>query len=88
MAGFSPAQPRRAETRLSPCKAAASDEATHTLRYVEPLSEARTKLADFFSNLLTLLDGHVRPAMLTGINLVRTEQFVLAKLFKPMGKPP
>ena len=27
-------------------KAAASEEAQHTLRYVEPLSEARTKLAD------------------------------------------
>jgi len=37
---------------------------------------------------LALLDGHIRPAMLTGINLVRTEQFILAKLFKPMGQPP
>jgi len=33
-------------------KAAASEEARRTLRYVEPLSEARTKLADFFSILL------------------------------------
>jgi hypothetical protein len=32
-------------------KAAASEEARRTLRYVEPLSEARTKLADFFSIL-------------------------------------
>ena len=31
--------------------AAASEEARRTLRYVEPLSEARTKLADFFSIL-------------------------------------
>ena len=33
-------------------KAAASEEARRTLRYVEPLSEARTPLADFFSFLL------------------------------------
>jgi len=33
-------------------KAAASDEARRTLRYVEPLSDARTKLAGFFSILL------------------------------------
>jgi hypothetical protein len=39
--------------RLS-SKAAASEEARRTLRYVEPLSEARTMLADFFS---ILLDG-------------------------------
>jgi hypothetical protein len=33
-------------------KAAASEGARRTLRYVEPLSDARTKLADFFSTLL------------------------------------
>ncbi|TKS63268.1 MAG: hypothetical protein EWM73_01624 [Nitrospira sp.] len=33
-------------------KAAVSEEARRTLRYVEPLSDARTKLADFFSILL------------------------------------
>ena len=33
-------------------KAAASEEARRTLRYVEPLSDARTRLADFFSILL------------------------------------
>jgi hypothetical protein len=33
-------------------KAAASEEARRTLRYVELLSDARTKLADFFSILL------------------------------------
>jgi hypothetical protein len=33
-------------------KAAASEEARRTLRYVEPLSEARTPLAAFFSILL------------------------------------
>ena len=32
-------------------KAAASEEARRTLRYVEPLSAARTPLADFFSIL-------------------------------------
>ena len=39
--------------RLS-SKAAASEEARRTLRSVEPLSEARTTMADFFSILLTL----------------------------------
>jgi hypothetical protein len=38
--------------RLS-SKAAASEEARRTLRYVELLSEARTPLADFFSILLS-----------------------------------
>jgi len=33
-------------------KAAASEEARRTLRYVEPLSDARTPLEDFFSILL------------------------------------
>ena len=33
-------------------KAAASEEVRRTLRYVEPLSDARTKLADCFSILL------------------------------------
>src|SRR5438094_1872765 len=33
-------------------KAAASEEARRTLRYVEPLSDGRTPLADFFSILL------------------------------------
>ena len=33
-------------------KAAASEEVRRTLRYVEPLRDARTKLADFFSILL------------------------------------
>ena len=56
-AAFSPAQPWRSETRLGPGKAAASEEARRTLlRYVEPLSEARTPLADFFSILLGLQD--------------------------------
>jgi hypothetical protein len=53
---FSPAQPWRAETRLVPSKDAASEEARRTLRYVEPLSDARTKLADFFRILLGLFD--------------------------------
>ena len=50
----SPAQLRRSETRRSAGKAAASEGARHTLRYVEPLSDARTPLADFFSILLAL----------------------------------
>ena len=38
-------------------KAAASEEARRTLRYVEPLSDARTPLADFFSILLESFGG-------------------------------
>ena len=37
---------------MLPSKAAASEEARRTLRYVEHLSDARTMLADFFSILL------------------------------------
>ena len=37
-------------------KAAASEEANRTLRYVEPLSDARTMMEGFFNNLL----GRVR----------------------------
>jgi hypothetical protein len=45
---FSPSQPWRAETRLSPSKAATSeDPEAYPLGYVQPLSEARTMLADF-----------------------------------------
>ena len=41
--------------------AAASEEAKgRTLRYVEPLSDARTKLADFFSILLERNEFHSR----------------------------
>jgi hypothetical protein len=40
-----------------PSKAAASEAASRTLRYVEPLSDARTPLADFFSILLCLLEA-------------------------------
>ena len=36
-------------------KAAASEAARRTLRYVEPLSAARTPLADFFSFLLEII---------------------------------
>ena len=43
--------PTGCSKRLS-SKAAASKEARRTLRYVEPLSDARTLLADFFSILL------------------------------------
>src|SRR5437868_15508282 len=37
---------------------------------------------------LALLNGHVGPIVLTRINLIWTKQFVLSKLFKPMGQPP
>ena len=49
---ISPTQPQRVKTRRSAGKAAVSEEVRRTLRYVEPLSEARTKLVDFFSILL------------------------------------
>ena len=42
-------------------KAAASEEARRTLRYVEPLSDARTPLADFFSFLLEPVLSPGRP---------------------------
>ena len=38
-------------------KAAASEEARPTFRYVEPLSDARTMLTDFFSILLGFAGG-------------------------------
>ena len=46
-----PAQPAGCSKRPS-SKAAASEETRRTLRYVESLSDARTKLADFFNSLL------------------------------------
>jgi hypothetical protein len=64
---FSPAQPRRAETRLSPCKAAADGDtagvpfspAQPELRsisfpkgYVEDVAEVRTPLGTVFTILL------------------------------------
>ena len=42
-------------------KAAASEGARRTLRYVEPLSDARTKLADFFNILL--VGGYEAPSL-------------------------
>ena len=57
-------------------------------RPYEPDQLSRVPPASRVSCGLALANWHVRPAMLTGINLVWTEQFVLAKLFKPMGKPP
>ena len=43
---------RRMRKKRPSSKAAASEKARRTLRYVEPLSEARTPLADFFCILL------------------------------------
>src|SRR5712692_8204896 len=59
---FSPAQPRRAETRLVPSKAATprltlvSRFTPHVSRFTVPESHARTLLADFFSILLELVE--------------------------------
>ncbi len=44
-------KPHAGCSKRSFSKAAASEEARRTLRYVELLSEARTPLADFFSIL-------------------------------------
>ncbi len=44
--------PRRAETRYATGRAATSEVVSPTLRHAEPLSDARTPLADFFSILL------------------------------------
>jgi hypothetical protein len=58
LANISPALPESAMTASSPwdalvpSKAAASEEARRTLRYVNLLNDARTPLADFFSILL------------------------------------
>ncbi len=52
MAPFLTLPPRCAKTHPSIGKAAASEEARRTLRYVEPLSDARMLLRDFFSTLL------------------------------------
>jgi hypothetical protein len=55
--------PLRAKTRISPNKAAASEEANRTLGlYGEPLSEARTPLADCFNTLLVEDQGRDRIA--------------------------
>ena len=43
-------------------KAAASEEVRRTLRYVEPLSKARTMLGDFFIILLVLVRFRTRTA--------------------------
>jgi hypothetical protein len=52
MAPFLTRPLRCAKTPPSTGKAAASEEARRTLRYVETLSDARTLLGDFFSILL------------------------------------
>jgi hypothetical protein len=57
-ATFSPAQPRRAKTRRSAGKAAASeDPEAKPLGYVEDAFDARTPLADFFSILPNQLNS-------------------------------
>src|SRR5438132_8294779 len=51
------------QERLAGCSkwtssaAAASEEVRRTFRYVEPLSNARAKLADLFSSLIRLLNN-------------------------------
>ena len=48
-------EPRAGCSKRPSSKAAASEEARRTLRYVESLSEVRTKLTDFFSILSVVL---------------------------------
>ena len=67
--GISPAQPRRAE-RAFPRAGAASEEVKRTLRYVEPLSDARTKLGK--RGVSTPRVGRVRRAIFQRALLVRT----------------
>jgi hypothetical protein len=52
MAPFLTRPPRCANPHPSTGKAAASEEARRTLRYVESLRAAKTPLGDFFSTLL------------------------------------
>ena len=52
-------------------KAAASDEARRTLRYVEPLSAARTLLADFLNGLLFGLEPGDRDRSIGQTHTVR-----------------
>ena len=59
---------RGCSKRLS-SKAAASEEARRTLRYVEPLNDARTMLADFFSILLDKEFEHGKGDDLSETNL-------------------
>ncbi len=44
-------------SKMPSSKAAAREEARRTLRYVEPLSDARTMLAGFFNSLLGRFGG-------------------------------
>jgi hypothetical protein len=55
--------------RLS-SQAAASEEARRTLRYVEPLSDARTLLADFFSILLEMI-GNAEQDLLSSVDTIK-----------------
>ena len=63
-------------SKRPPSKAAASEEARRTLRYVEPLSDARTKLADFFSILLVRHLLVIQPHMVSQFMDYRVADFV------------
>jgi hypothetical protein len=56
-------------------QAAASEGARHTLRYVEPLSDARTQLADFFSILLSKENQWQRADQEAGCTIISTRSF-------------
>jgi Putative membrane protein insertion efficiency factor len=66
-------------------KAAASEVARRTLRYVEPLSDARTPLADFFNILLGACPteptcfGYER-AVISRYGVVRGRKLVICRL--------
>ena len=69
--------------------AAASEEARRTLRYVQSLSDARTKLADFFSILLGRNEFHSRAdesgSVVEPKRLSRAEAIALLRIRKADG---
>ncbi len=69
-------QPRAGCSKRLSSKAAVSEEARRTLRYVELLSEARTPLADFFSILLM---GFKRALIFVVLSLSVGTSFVQAE---------
>ena len=64
-------------------KAAASEEARRTLRYVESLSETRTPLADFFSILRDTADGNLSQ-LATRWNIKVIEMATLEEAYQSM----
>jgi len=68
-------------------KAAASEEARRTLRYVEPLSEARTPLAYCFSILLEAVKGRSVACLCEGEEEEKSERHGSCLLRSIEGRP-